>query len=1253
LVEYLRKVSRVLFERITKDQWEKHEEAVVHYVNLKASIDDYYNENITHIDQTNQLVEASMSSLEKSSSTINDLYKGLEVITQLLQDIINSVKDNPATNKKIEEASETLAKISTQTTEILSSAQPIIIIHREPSIPQKEGKGITIDDQAKDQIKVVKASSIICHVPDEPVRVEFMINGKIVYLTEQEIQEDWDKEEEIKKAKKEARLNSISKTEVINVVRKEAKKLGIHLKEAITIKAGELFKKAQEAEHDILKRQHTEKVRKSLKLKKHKYDSYMWTVSSRLKPKPITDIKIHPKTKPVVIIFYRCTDGRNFDVHKPFLFRAFGISELDKLKEIILKKKNTVVKDLMNSLSQRCETSSLFIKLEVFPCIFAIISLLPLCLTNTLGTTGLASCFLLDLVLGVGSVEVGFTEVIEFGDSYEVPKDSTATGSASDGKKGRTVAITTEDMRKRRNDVKARTTLFLARPDEHQLRLSKYKMAQELWAAILKTFGKETLEQTFNKLQAIISQLEFMDVEIEQDDLNQKLLTSLAPEWLMHKIVWRNRSDLDTMSLDDLYNHLKVYEPKVQKKSDSQNMAFISSSKNNSRNEEDNTASVPTASTQVSPTGATVAPSSINLDTACAYIASQSNGSQIKYEDINQIDEDDIEEMDIKWNMALLSMRADRFWKKTGKKISIQGTDVAGFDKSKSYMENDEENHALVADEEAPIEFTLMAKTSTDNEVFDNSLCSKACLSQVKGRLVEFKNQEIKFCEKIRGLEFSVECKTNRIENLINELEILKKEKEGLESKLAGFKSATKDLDNLIGSQRSDNIKEGLGNSVVPPPAQVYSLLKKAISSFASENGESTGSILSKPEIKFVRPADSLTVVKTDKKKTVRKPTAKYVELYRKTSKIYNVRGGSWAKNKNTHKSRSPRTVFHKTGRPPMRTNRPYMNAAQPKRTSFYNPARSYLKRPFQITSVVRSQFRGPRVPTVNRKFPTVNRKFPTNNSKFSTADMGSKGKAGNSQNNIDDKRYWDSGCSRHMTGNISYLTDYDPYDGGYVSFGQGGCKITGKGTIKTECIVLGRNFKLSDDANVLLRTPRQHNMYSIDLNNVVPHKDLTFLVAKAFADELIDDFSRFTWTFFLKTKDETSGILRNFITKIENLKELRVKIIRCDNGGEFRNKKMNDFCSRKGIKREFSNAKTPQQNEVAERRNKTLIEEAKTMLADAKLPVTFWAEAVNTACYVQNRVLGSLRQKGRKVILLDTLCLAKHLGYLIREPRD
>nr|GEW09197.1 hypothetical protein [Tanacetum cinerariifolium] len=268
--------------------------------------------------------------------------------------------------------------------------------------------------------------------------------------------------------------------------------------------------------------------------------------------------------------------------------------------------------------------------------------------------------------------------VIEFGDSYKVPKNSDLVDSRT--KDGRTVTVTTDDMQKKKNDVKARTTLLLSLPDEHQLRFSKYKTARELWAAIVKTFGgneatkrrkknllkqhygnfkaegTETLEQTFNRLQVIVSQLQFMDVEIKKDDLNQKFLTSLALEWLMHTIVWRNRNDLDSMCLDDLYNHLKVYEAEVQKKPNlnSQDMTFISSSKNNN-NEDGNTVCVTTATTAF-PTGS-VNVATISQDTASAFIASQSNGSQIKFEEINQINEDDMEEMDIKWNMALLSMR--------------------------------------------------------------------------------------------------------------------------------------------------------------------------------------------------------------------------------------------------------------------------------------------------------------------------------------------------------------------------------------------------------------------------------------------------------------------------------------------------------------------------------------------------------------------------------------------------------------------
>ncbi|GJZ45440.1 putative ribonuclease H-like domain-containing protein [Tanacetum coccineum] len=129
-------------------------------------------------------------------------------------------------------------------------------------------------------------------------------------------------------------------------------------------------------------------------------------------------------------------------------------------------------------------------------------------------------------------------------------------------------------------------------------------------------------------------------------------------------------------------------------------------------------------------------------------------------------------------------------------------------------------------------------------------------------------------------------------------------------------------------------------------------------------------------------------------------------------------------------------------------------------------------------------------------------------------------------------------------------------------------------------------------------------------------------LMHKKYCLVVTDDYSRFSWVFFLRTKDETSEILKNFIKEIENLVDKKVKIIRSDNGTEFKNHVMDEFCREKGIKREYSVARTPQQNGVAERKNRTLIEAARTMLADSKLPTTFWAEAVSTACYVQNRVL-------------------------------
>nr|GEW49021.1 hypothetical protein [Tanacetum cinerariifolium] len=198
---------------------------------------------------------------------------------------------------------------------------------------------------------------------------------------------------------------------------------------------------------------------------------------------------------------------------------------------------------------------------------------------------------------------------------------------------------------------------------------------------------------------------------------------------------------------------------------------------------------------------------------------------------------------------------------------------------------------------------------------------------------------------------------------------------------------------------------------------------------------------------------------------------------------------------------------------------------------------------------------------------------------------------------------------------------------------------------------------ELPDENQVLLKVPRKNNMYSFDLKIVVPSKGLTCLFAKATNDKsnlwlrrlahinfkTMDKVVKgnlvrglpsmifendhtcvsckkrkeaqsllYRWVFFLAKKDETCGILKDFITGIENQLIHKVKIIRCDNMTEFKNYEMNQFFGIKGIKGEFSNAKTPQQNGVAERKNSTLIEAARTMLADSLLPIPFWAEAVN-----------------------------------------
>nr|GEX07370.1 hypothetical protein [Tanacetum cinerariifolium] len=529
--------------------------------------------------------------------------------------------------------------------------------------------------------------------------------------------------------------------------------------------------------------------------------------------------------------------------------------------------------------------------------------------------------------------------VIEFGDSYKVPINTDPNDTSKrkdDEQSGRTVTITTEDMQRKKNDVKARTTLLLSLPDEHQLRI---------WRLFLP----------------------------QRTAVEMKMITFLV------------------------FPLLALPFP--------------------------------------------------------------------------LIDKDDIEEIDIKWSMALLSMRADKFWKRIGKKISIQGSYVAGFDKSKvkcfnchkmghfarecraprsqergrkesyrqgskakektpkalmaingvgldwSYMANEKKDHALVADAEASTEFTLMAKT--ESKVFDNSLCSNDCkkkndslnskikdltgelskankyiyhyklaVAQLEGRLVEYKEREVKYIEKIRTLEMYRASNLKCIKTLDKELEELKLEKDGLDGKLVGLLKASKNLDNLIESQRPDKVKEGVGYNVVPPPAADLYLSPKKDFSWTSlpESVNDTVTDYSRP---------SPTVAST--------------------SAEGQTKDSSTSEDVASPNTPKPFVKFVK----PKDSQSESLEFVLNKKACYNCGDFSHLANDCRIR--------------VQRE---------TTSTKVHTADMGRKGKAGSSQNNIDDKGYWDSGCSRHMKGNISHLSDFEPFDGGYVSFGQGGCKI-------------------------------------------------------------------------------------------------------------------------------------------------------------------------------------------------------------------
>ncbi|GJU47723.1 retrovirus-related pol polyprotein from transposon TNT 1-94 [Tanacetum coccineum] len=158
----------------------------------------------------------------------------------------------------------------------------------------------------------------------------------------------------------------------------------------------------------------------------------------------------------------------------------------------------------------------------------------------------------------------------------------------------------------------------------------------------------------------------------------------------------------------------------------------------------------------------------------------------------------------------------------------------------------------------------------------------------------------------------------------------------------------------------------------------------------------------------------------------------------------------------------------------------------------------------------------------------------------------------------------------------------------------------------------------------------------------------------------IVDDYSRYTWTLFLRSKDETPEVLKDFLTMIQRNLQAPVISVRTDRGTEFLNKTLNAFFKEEGIEHQTSTPRTPEQNGVVERRNRTLVEAARTMLSASKLPLFFWAEAIATACYTQNRsIIIPTHEKTAYHIINDRKPSIKHLHifgctcYLTRDGEN
>nr|GEW68877.1 hypothetical protein [Tanacetum cinerariifolium] len=442
------------------------------------------------------------------------------------------------------------------------------------------------------------------------------------------------------------------------------------------------------------------------------------------------------------------------------------------------------------------------------------------------------------------------------------------------------VASTTAEQKlARKNELNAHGTLLMDLPDKHQLKFNIHKDAKILMEAIEKRFGgnketkkvqktlvtqqhenftclsSESLDQIYDRLQNLISQLEILDEYLSHEDINLKFLRSIPTEWRTHTLIWRNKTDPKEQSLDDLFNILKIYETEVKSSSSAstftQNIAFMSSHTTDSTNKPVSViASVFAASAKI-PVSAFPNVDTLSNAFIYSFFASQSNSPQLDNDDLKQIDVDDLEEMDLKWQMAMLTVECYNCHRKGhfAKECSCGWIFQA---------EEEPTNYALMA-------FTSLSSSSSDNEV---PSCLKACtkayatlqsyydkltddfrksqfdvisyktrLESVEARIVVYQQNESVFEEDIKLLKLEVQLRDNALVVLRQKFEKAEQERDDLKLKLGKKGHFTRECRSPKDTRRNGVAEPQRRNVPAEEEPTTYALMAfTSLSSSSSDN---------------------------------------------------------------------------------------------------------------------------------------------------------------------------------------------------------------------------------------------------------------------------------------------------------------------------------------------------------------------------------------------------------------------------------